>query len=58
MYSGVFLQNFYSENVSLSYLVALQKSEFSHSDGGKDIKQDTRAPNLTRVAKGFREWFV
>jgi hypothetical protein len=58
MHSGVFLQKFCTENVLLSYLVALQKSGFSYGDGGKDRKQDTSARNLTIIAKGFREWFV
>jgi hypothetical protein len=40
------------------YLIALQKSEFSHGDGGKDRKQDTPARNLTIFAKGFKECFV
>ena len=55
MHSGVFLQKFYTENILLSYLAALQKSGFSHGDGGKDRKQDTPVRNLTIIAKSFKE---
>jgi hypothetical protein len=57
-HSGVLLQKFYTENVLLSYLVALQKSAFSHGGGGKDRKQDRPARNFTIVAKVFRKWFI
>jgi hypothetical protein len=58
MHSGVFLQKFYTENILLSNLVALQISGFSHGDGGKDRKQDTPARNLTIVSKRLREWLI